>query len=82
MHLREVEWWLGRMAQMILVLGVSSGSAAATQDPALLVRDINPSVGAFDLAQLPQLAPRNNEFCSERKAKFLKSFDVSLRTRV
>ena len=34
------------------------------------------------LTQLPQLAPRSNEFCSERKTKFLKSFDVSLETRV
>jgi len=34
------------------------------------------------LAQLPQLAARSNEFRFERKAKFLKSFGVSLQTRV
>jgi len=35
-----------------------------------------------ELAQLPQLAARSNEFRFERKAKFLKSFGVSLQTRV
>ena len=35
-----------------------------------------------DLAQLPQLAARSNEFGSERRAKFLKSFGVSLATRM
>jgi len=30
------------------------------------------------LSQLPQLAAGSNEFCFERKAKFLKSFGVSL----
>ena len=34
------------------------------------------------LTQLPQLAARSNEFRFERKAKFLKSFGVSLQTRV
>ena len=32
--------------------------------------------------QLPQLAARSNEFGSERRAKFLKSFGVSLATRM
>ena len=35
-----------------------------------------------ELTQLPQLAARSNEFRFERKAKFLKSFGVSLQTRV
>jgi len=37
---------------------------------------------SLGLTQLPQLAPRSNEFCPEREAKVLKSFGVSLQTRV